>query len=71
MDEITAEYEVAAITTSAELRFRPKVTVACKTDLGRVRENNEDKFEYYIPEDDAQLANRGQIFIVCDGMGAS
>lgn len=69
MDEITAEYEVAAISSPAELRVKPQVTVACKTDLGRVRENNEDKFEYYIPEDDATLATRGQIFVVCDGMG--
>jgi PPM family protein phosphatase len=69
MDEITAEYEVAAISSPTELRVKPRVTVACKTDLGRVRENNEDKFEYYVPEDDSTLATRGQIFIVCDGMG--
>ncbi len=69
MDEITAEYSTDQIAPSAELRFRPAVTVACKTDLGRVRENNEDKFEYYVPEDDQTLATRGQIFLVCDGMG--
>ncbi|MFY9234137.1 MAG: protein phosphatase 2C domain-containing protein [Fimbriimonadaceae bacterium] len=69
MEEITAEYEAAALVAPAELKFRPRVTVACKTDLGRVRENNEDKLEYYIPEDDPTLASRGQIFIVCDGMG--
>jgi PPM family protein phosphatase len=69
MDEITAEYAVDQIAPAQELRFRPVVTVACKTDLGRVRENNEDKFEYYIPEDDATLASRGQVFLVCDGMG--
>lgn len=69
MDEITAEYSTDQIAPATELRFRPKVTVACKTDLGRVRENNEDKFEYFLPEDDATLASRGQIFLVCDGMG--
>ncbi|MCO5296089.1 MAG: protein phosphatase 2C domain-containing protein [Fimbriimonadaceae bacterium] len=47
----------------------PRVTVACKTDLGRVRENNEDKFEYFLPEDEAALATRGLVFLVCDGMG--
>jgi protein phosphatase len=69
MDEITAEYSKDQIAPSAELRFRPKVTIACKTDLGRVRENNEDKFEYFLPEEDSTLASRGQIFLVCDGMG--
>lgn len=69
MEEITAEYAVDQLAPSAELRVRPKVTVACKTDLGRVRENNEDKFEYYLPEDDATLASRGLVFLVCDGMG--
>src|SRR5690242_21778345 len=69
MDEITAEYSTDQIAPAAELRYRPRVTVACKTDLGRVRENNEDKFEYYLPEDEATLASRGQIFLVCDGMG--
>jgi len=69
MDEITAEYAAAAIATPTELRVRPRVTVAAKTDLGRVRENNEDKFEFFMPEDNASLATRGLIFLVCDGMG--
>lgn len=69
MEEITAEYAAEQIAPTAELRVRPKVTVACKTDLGRVRENNEDKFEYYLPEDDAMVAARGLTFLVCDGMG--
>jgi PPM family protein phosphatase len=69
MDEITAEYATDQIAATAQLYARPWVTVACKTDLGRVRENNEDKFEYFLPEDDATLATRGQIFLVCDGMG--
>jgi serine/threonine protein phosphatase PrpC len=43
--------------------------VACKTDLGILIENNEDKFEYYVPEDEATLAARGEVFLVCDGMG--
>lgn len=69
MDEITAEFESGQLAAPAALRVRPKVTVACKTDLGRVRENNEDKFEFYIPEDDPTLATRGMVFLVCDGMG--
>ncbi|MEA2552947.1 MAG: family protein phosphatase [Fimbriimonadaceae bacterium] len=69
MEEITAEYAVDQIAPTADLRVRPKITVACKTDLGRVRENNEDKFEYYLPEDDGTLASKGLVFLVCDGMG--
>jgi len=69
MEEITAEYESGQLAPTTELRVRPKVSVACKTDLGRVRDNNEDKFEFYVPDDDATLAARGIIFVVCDGMG--
>ncbi len=69
MDEITAEYTTDQLVPSVELRFLPKVTVAAKTDLGRVRENNEDKYEYYMAEDAATLASRGLVFLVCDGMG--
>lgn len=69
MDEITAEYAVSEVVAPVELKVRPQVTIACKTDLGRVRENNEDKFEYFLPEDEATLATRGQVFVVCDGMG--
>lgn len=69
MDEITAEFEVAGLAEPVVLRTRPRVTVAGKTDLGRVRENNEDKFEYFLPEQASSLANRGLVFVVCDGMG--
>ncbi|MCW5942613.1 MAG: serine/threonine-protein phosphatase [Fimbriimonadaceae bacterium] len=69
MEETTAEFTVADLAAEVPLRFRPRVTIACKTDLGRVRENNEDKFEYFLPEDDRTLASRGQVFVVCDGMG--
>jgi protein phosphatase len=69
MDEATAEYTKDQLVAPAELRVRLKFTLAAKTDLGRVRENNEDKFEFYVPGDDATLASRGSLFLVCDGMG--
>jgi protein phosphatase len=69
MDEPTAEYATEQLAPAAELKIRVRATVACKTDLGRVRENNEDKFEYYVSEEDAVLATRGAIYLVCDGMG--
>lgn len=69
MEEITAEFETASIVDAPALRVRTRVSVAAKTDMGRVRENNEDKHEFFIPSDDATLARRGMIFVVCDGMG--
>lgn len=69
MEEITAEYAVQELAPAPGLAATVAVTVACKTDLGRVRDNNEDKYEYFLPEDDRTLAARGQVFLVCDGMG--
>ncbi|MCU0316405.1 MAG: Stp1/IreP family PP2C-type Ser/Thr phosphatase [Fimbriimonadaceae bacterium] len=69
MDEITAPYAVADLVSTIELRTKPVVTVGAKTDMGRVRENNEDKHEYFLPEEDHILASRGHVFVVCDGMG--
>ena len=69
MDEITAEYEVESLAPAEALRAVPRATVAGKTDLGRVRENNEDKFEFYVPEDERVLASKGAVYLVCDGMG--
>lgn len=69
MEEITAEYAVQELVETPPLKCVPKVTIACKTDLGRVRENNEDKFEYFLAEDERTLAARGSVFLVCDGMG--
>ena len=69
MDEITAEYEAAELAPQEAPRAVPRATVAAKTDLGRVRENNEDKFEFYVPEDPRALAAKGAVYLVCDGMG--
>jgi PPM family protein phosphatase len=69
MEEITAEYAAQTLLEPPKLRVRTRVSVAGKTDLGRVRENNEDKYEYFIPEDEGRLALRGMAFVVCDGMG--
>ncbi|RYG38573.1 Stp1/IreP family PP2C-type Ser/Thr phosphatase [bacterium] len=69
MEDTTAEYAADTLAPAAELRFRPRVTLAAKTDIGRVREHNEDKFEFFLAEDARTLASRGLIFLVCDGMG--
>ena len=47
----------------------PVTRVGLKTDLGCVRENNEDKAEYYEPDDPITLSTRGSLYIVADGMG--
>lgn len=68
--ETTAEFTREELAAAAvPLRCIPKVTVGCKTDIGCARENNEDKFEYYLPESEPLLAVRGLVFVVCDGMG--
>lgn len=69
MEDTTAEYAKDQLVAPVDLRVRTRTTVACKTDVGRRRENNEDKFEYFIPEDEHTLATRGHIYVVCDGMG--
>jgi PPM family protein phosphatase len=45
------------------------VAWAARTDMGRVRENNEDKFDFFLPEHPTQLAIRGRLWAVADGMG--
>lgn len=50
-------------------RFIATLKMGAKTDLGRVRENNEDKFDFFEPEDPAVLATKGMFYAVADGMG--
>lgn len=52
-----------------EPRYVPVIRFGVKTDLGRIRENNEDKFDFYEPEDPTLLATRGSLYAVADGMG--
>src|SRR6266700_2902074 len=43
--------------------------VAARTDIGCVRENNEDSLLSVVPEDIQILQAKGALFIVADGMG--
>jgi serine/threonine protein phosphatase PrpC len=54
-----------AVDTTAAL----ELSVAKLTDVGRARPHNEDYVDYRIPPDPQQLARRGSIFLVADGMG--
>src|ERR1044071_2177578 len=52
-------------------RVVPILKYASKTDMGQVRENNEDKFDFYEPETPSILAARGSLFAVADGIGGA
>ena len=49
----------------------PAVKFAAKTDIGQIRENNEDKFDFYEPELLSVLAARGSLYAVADGVGGA
>jgi protein phosphatase len=42
---------------------------ASLSDRGRVRQNNEDACAHFVPEGAGELADRGAVFVVADGMG--
>jgi serine/threonine protein phosphatase PrpC len=79
--KVTEEREITAKINSAEVirqweeraekarGVRVVAALGAKTDLGRVRENNEDKFEFFVPEDEDTLALKGAFYAVADGMG--
>jgi len=50
---------------------QPHAVIAwgARTDIGRVRENNEDKFDFFLPDDGETLAAKGRLWAVADGMG--
>jgi len=51
------------------MKVRPGVEVSAQSDIGCQRENNEDSFGYWEPEEDQQFARKGRLAIVADGMG--
>jgi PPM family protein phosphatase len=55
--------------TPEPLKAQAVVKIGARTDLGRVRENNEDKFDFFEPEDEDALTARGAFYAVADGMG--
>lgn len=73
--EITAKINTAELLQAWEERaerargVRVETLLGAKTDLGCVRENNEDKFEFYQPDDEDVLARKGSLYAVADGMG--
>jgi len=43
--------------------------VALRTDIGRIRANNEDSMISVVPQDPQIMTKRGALFVVADGMG--
>jgi protein phosphatase len=50
-------------------RLYAHVSIGARTDMGRVRENNEDKFDFLEPDEPSVLARKGRFYAVADGMG--
>ncbi len=72
MQEITAEFsaeELGNAIPDEPLRVIPRVKFVARSEIGHARENNEDKFDFYEPDEANLLAARGSAFLVCDGMG--
>lgn len=73
--EITAKINTTELVKAWEQKLekargtRVITAIGARTDLGRIRENNEDKFEFYVPEDEETLARKGALYAVADGMG--
>jgi serine/threonine protein phosphatase PrpC len=72
MQEITAEFsaeELGGAMPDEPLRIVPRVKFVARSEIGHARENNEDKFDFYEPDEEPLLAARGSVYLVCDGMG--
>jgi serine/threonine protein phosphatase PrpC len=73
--EITAKLDQETLADGwAKLKDRKPqmlldVHIGAQTDLGRVRENNEDKYAFHEPEELDVLAVKGLLYAVADGMG--
>jgi len=51
------------------MKVRSGIEVSSQSDIGCVRQNNEDSFGYWESEDDQQFQRKGRLAVVADGMG--
>ena len=51
------------------MKVRTGIEVSVHSDIGCQRQNNEDSFGYWEPEDDQQFLRKGRLAVVADGMG--
>src|ERR1700681_2164112 len=53
------------------MKVRTGIEVSVQSDIGCQRQNNEDSFGYWEPEDDRQFLRKGRLAVVADGVGGS
>lgn len=53
------------------MKVRPGIELGSRTDVGCVRENNEDSYRYWEAPDDDTFAQLGRLVVVADGMGGA
>jgi serine/threonine protein phosphatase PrpC len=51
------------------MKVRTGIEVSNQSDIGCLRQNNEDSFGYWEPEDDQLFLRKGRLAVVADGMG--
>ena len=51
------------------VKVKPGMEVASLSDVGRQRQNNEDSYLYWEPENEGEFARRGRLAVIADGMG--
>jgi serine/threonine protein phosphatase PrpC len=51
------------------MKVRSGIEVSSQSDIGCLRQNNEDSFGYWESEDDQQFLRKGRLAVVADGMG--
>jgi serine/threonine protein phosphatase PrpC len=51
------------------MKVRAGIEVSGQSDIGCVRQNNEDSYGYWEPEEDERFLRKGRVAIVADGMG--
>ena len=52
-----------------DVKVKPGVEVASLSDVGRVRENNEDSYLYWEPTSEEEFQRKGRLAVIADGMG--
>jgi PPM family protein phosphatase len=53
------------------MKVRAGIEAAGLTDVGCHRENNEDNYAYWEPEEEAEFQRLGRLAVVADGMGGA
>ena len=51
------------------MKVRAGIEVSSQSDIGCLRQNNEDSFGYWEPDDDQEFLRKGRLAVVADGMG--